>query len=200
MSGRPHGTRAKYVAEKCRCDDCRAANAAYTRERLRNEARVRYGIAEPTVAYVDATEARDHLRWLRSVGIGKCRVHELTGVALSSIEKIRSGKVTKCRPRTAEKILGVRRSLAAGGANVDATKTWKQIEDLLAAGYTKTWIAKQLGSKAKVPTLQVGRKQVLASTARKVDELHERLLFRLIQQRRVDNERQIKYRERKAAA
>jgi hypothetical protein len=28
----PHGTRARYVAAKCRCDDCRAANAKFARD------------------------------------------------------------------------------------------------------------------------------------------------------------------------
>ena len=29
MSGRQHGTRAKYTQDKCRCDECRAANTDY---------------------------------------------------------------------------------------------------------------------------------------------------------------------------
>lgn len=32
---RQHGTRAKYVAEKCRCDECRKANRDYANERTR---------------------------------------------------------------------------------------------------------------------------------------------------------------------
>ena len=32
-SSHPHGTRARYVAMKCRCDDCRAANTQYARDR-----------------------------------------------------------------------------------------------------------------------------------------------------------------------
>lgn len=33
MTPRPHGTRAKYAFEKCRCADCRAANSRYEKER-----------------------------------------------------------------------------------------------------------------------------------------------------------------------
>lgn len=34
----PHGTRARYVGAKCRCDECKAANRAYYHERKRKEA------------------------------------------------------------------------------------------------------------------------------------------------------------------
>ena len=48
MSGRQHGTRAKYTQDKCRCDECRAANTDYQRQRTRRIA--------PTL--VDASRAR----------------------------------------------------------------------------------------------------------------------------------------------
>lgn len=35
-----HGTRSRYVRDKCRCDECRAANTAYARERNRQRATV----------------------------------------------------------------------------------------------------------------------------------------------------------------
>ncbi len=54
---RPLG-RTKYVVEKCRCDVCRAAAAAYERERRRR--------VEP--AYVDAAEARAHVEALMAAG------------------------------------------------------------------------------------------------------------------------------------
>jgi hypothetical protein len=34
---REHGTRARYVAEKCRCDQCRAANLAYQQKRMQKQ-------------------------------------------------------------------------------------------------------------------------------------------------------------------
>lgn len=53
---RPHG-RAKYAAEGCRCDICRAADSACRSHRRRQKA---YG---PPV-YVDATVVREHVREL----------------------------------------------------------------------------------------------------------------------------------------
>ena len=196
---RQHGTRAKYVVEKCRCEPCTDANRRYQRERLRHDARVRYGIEVPRVAYIDATEARDHLRWLSSVGVGRTQVHLRTGVAISSIDKIRTGKVRKARQATVDAILAVGRSHVADGTLIDARSTWRKIGDLKQAGYSQTWIARQLGSTAKRPALQIGRDKVTAGTARKIAELHERTLFRELEQRRIANERQRKHRAKEAA-
>jgi len=194
---REHGTRAKYCIDKCRCEPCTEANRLYARERDRHLRRVSYGIEPERPAYIDAIEVRIHLQWLSIVGVGKRQVADRTGISLTAIYKLRRGVVTKCRPETANKILAVGRSAAADGAYVDAAKTWKLINELLRAGYTKTWIAKQLGSNAKTPALQLGRRQVSAIKARQVAELHERTLFRVLEERRVTRERQAKYRAAK---
>jgi hypothetical protein len=192
---RDHGTRAKYVFEKCRCEPCSDANRTYARERERHQRRVSFGIEEPRVAYIDATEARDHLRWLRKVGVGKRQVHVETGLSVSAIDKIRSGRVTKCREATANKILAVGRSKAADGAYIDAKATWRLIDDLRKHGWTKTSIARALGSTAKTPVLQIGRKRVTAKKARAVKQLYDREMFRIVEGRRMASERAAKYRQ-----
>ncbi|UEJ83967.1 hypothetical protein Bra3105_06555 [Brachybacterium halotolerans subsp. kimchii] len=40
-----HGTRAMYVRQKCRCEDCRAANAAYGRARYQGHAQLQRNLA-----------------------------------------------------------------------------------------------------------------------------------------------------------
>ena len=197
---RQHGTRARYCVDKCRCEPCTEANRLYARQRDRHLRRVAYGIEPERPAYIDATEARKHLLWLSKVGVGKRQVAERTGISLSAIYKLRRGVVTKCRPETANKILGIGRSAAADGAYVDATKIWKLIDELVRAGYTKTWIAAQIGSNAKTPALQLGRRRVSAIKARQIAELHERTLFRAIEERRMVRERQAKYRAGKEQA
>ena len=196
---RLHGTRAKYVAEKCRCEPCTDANRRYQRERDRHTRRVAYGIEAPRTAYIDATEARDHLRWLSSVGVGRTQVHLRTGIAISSIDKIRTGQRRKARPATIEAILAVGRSHVADGTLIDARTTWRKINDLKRAGYSQAWIARQLGSTAVNPALQVGKRKVTAGTARKIAALHERLLFRVLEERRQTAERQRKHRAKEAA-
>lgn len=198
---RQHGTRAKYVHDKCRCEECTVANRTYARELDRKERRVRYGIEEASPAYIDASEARKHLLWLSSVGVGKRRVSQLTGISASAIDKLRQGNRTKCRQSTADKILAVGRSKAADGAYVDAKATWRRIDDLLANGWTKTAIARAIGSKAKVPALQLSRSRVSAKHARAIEQLHETALVRVLQDRRLKAERRSYYRqlEREAA-
>jgi hypothetical protein len=161
---------------------------------------VRYGFDEPTPAFVDATEAREHLLWLSKVGIGKRRVAELTGISLSAIDKIRQGNRTKCRPRTADKILGVGRSQASDGAFIDAKKTWRLIDDLLKHGWTKQAIAKAIGSKAQRPALQLQPNKVTARNARAIEQLHETALLRVLQDRRLKAEARSYYRQREREA
>ena len=192
---REHGTRAKYVVEKCRCEPCTNANRTYARQRDRQARRVRYGFDEPKPAFIDATEAREHLLWLSSVGVGKRRVAELTGVSLSAIDKLRQGNRTKCRPQTADKILGVGRSRASDGAFIDAKKTWRLIDDLVKHGWTKQAIAKAIGSKAQRPALQLQPNQVTARNARAIEQLHEREMFRIIEDRRLAAEARSHYRQ-----
>jgi len=192
---REHGARAKYVVEKCRCELCTQANRDYALQRDRHKRRVAFGLEEHKPAFVDATEAREHLLWLSKVGVGKRRVSQLTGISLSAIDKLRQGNRTKCRPETAAKILAVGRSRASDGAFIDAKKTWQRIEDLLAHGWTKQAIAKAIGSKAQRPALQLQPNKVTARNARAIEQLHEREMFRIIEDRRIATERRNHYRQ-----
>jgi hypothetical protein len=198
---REHGTRAKYVVEKCRCEPCTKANRDYALQRDRHKRRVAFGIEEHQPAFIDATEARDHLRWLSKVGIGKRRVSQITGISVSAIEELRKGNRTKCRPKTAAKILGVGRSKASDGAFIDAKQTWRLINDLLEHGWTKEAIAKAIGSKAQRPSLQLQPNRVRAKSARAIEQLHQREMFRIVEDRRIAAERRNHYRQlaRKAA-
>jgi hypothetical protein len=59
------------------------------------------------------------------------------------------------------------------GALISNARTWQRITVLLREGFTKTELARRLGSRAKTPSLQVGRHgQVKARTAVKVERLY----------------------------
>lgn len=169
-SNRAHGSRAKYVIEGCRCRPCTAANLAYNKE-----------LAARTVpTMVDAGPVRAHIEKLARQGVGFKTVARLAGVAVSSVGKVlygvpAAGKPPSARVRreTAEKVLAVTADQAAGAQLVAATETWQLLEDLLAQGFTKGYLARQLG--ARTPALQLRRDTVLASTAHKVRGLHRRL-------------------------
>lgn len=179
--GRTHGTYAKAVAERCSCEACRAAKAAYNRRR--NQAMARPD--EVWLPYVSAEPARRHLEALSAAGVGLKTVARLSGVSHGALSKIVYGEPGRGRPRsrrvrphTLRAILAVKVGDAAGRQRVSAARTWQLIDELVAAGYTRAELARGLGSTAAAPTLQIGRRTVLASTARSVELLHRRLMRR----------------------
>jgi len=163
---REHGTRNKYVIDRCRCDDCREAARLYELKR-RNDLTPRLVSAEP---------ARQHLRELQARGMGFKRVADLAGISQSAVASILYGKVgrpptRRIKPSTLEAILGVQYDLdqLADRTLVDAADTHDNIAKIVAAGIPKARIAERLG----VPTLQIypARRQVTARTARIIAEM-----------------------------
>ena len=197
MSG--HGTRGRYVSG-CRCEPCTEANRLYGRARDRHQRRVAYGIEEPRPERViDATEARDYLRWLASVGVGSRVVARRAGLTRTTVREIAIGDRARCLPETAEKILAVGKYDRSSGARVDAADTWRKIDELLARGWTRKAIAQRIVSPTAVQ-LQIGRDEVRASTAEKVAALYAEVMAPVFARRIADAERQAELRARKAAA
>lgn len=177
--GPAHGSYGRGVVGGCGCELC-----AVVRRRHEREVEELVG---PTIGgrprYVPAEAARRHLAALAEAGVGLKSVAVLSGVSHGSLSKIVYGEPSKqrppsrrTRPETLERVLAVTLSSAAGGQRVDAGPTWALIDELLAAGHSRASLARQLGSRAASPTLQIGRLRVRASTARAVEDLHRRLL------------------------
>jgi hypothetical protein len=103
-------------------------------------------------------------------------VAEVSGVSRSILSAVVHEHQRRVRPETGERILAVGPRHAAQGSLVDARPTWALLEQLMARGYTRSWIAAQLGSRARVPALQIGTRQVLTSTAQAVEALARRVL------------------------
>ena len=158
---REHGTRAKYVVEKCRCEACKEANRAYSRQRDRASRRPDEVLRSP---FVPAGEMRRHLLDLSAAGVGYKRAADAAGVARSSCFKVLRGQLTKVRRETADKVLAVTPTAAAPGAYVDATTTWELIDALLAQGVTKAAIGRAVhGPQARA--LQLRRDRVSKANA-----------------------------------
>lgn len=83
---------------------------------------------------------------------------------------------------------------AADGAYVDARATWRLIDDLLAHGWTRTRIARALGSTARTPALQLGRDRVTAAHARAVAALHATALAPVLVDREHQRDERARYR------
>ena len=166
------GTRARYV-RGCRCEPCTVANRVYARELDRHKRRVAHGIEDPVVRFVDATETREHLLWLRSFGVGKRTVHKLTGISTTTLWEIARGDTLKVHPDTETKILDLWRDTRNDAMIVNADSTWKRITWLQQQGWSKARIARELGLGR---TLQIRTERIRHRTEKRVEDLVRRVL------------------------
>lgn len=163
---RLHGDRLRYMAG-CRCTECRRANTQY--EIARSQARK----AGDWNGIVLAAKARAHMDKLSRLGIGRRVVHDVSGVANSSLVNIINGRKQTIRARTERAILAVTVQAAADHALVDAAPTWRLLDELIADGYSKAALARALGYAR--PAIQFKRANVTVRNAYEVARLHERL-------------------------
>ena len=166
------GTRTRYVIG-CRCEPCTVANRVYARELDRHHRRVAYGIEQPVVRFVDATETREHLLWLRSFGVGLRTVVKLTGLGRTALGQIRSGETKQVHPDTETKILDLWRDTRNDAMVVAAEPTWKRIAWLQQQGWSKARIARELGLGR---TLQIRTERITHRTEQRVEDLVRRVL------------------------
>lgn len=164
----PHGTRSRYMLG-CRCLLCRSANSRYQCDLDRRHAA---GDVNPIV---DAHSVREHLLRLRRQGVGYKAAADAAGVARTIVAGILSSERSKCRLSTLNAVLSVDKGALSGGAVIPAGGTWRILNELINRGYTKSWLAKQLGSKSETPALQIRKDKVTASTAMRVEQLYGRL-------------------------
>jgi hypothetical protein len=178
MAERKHGTKAKYVVDRCRCTPCKAGNRAYENRRKRL---IAYGQWEP---YIDAAPVRAHVEQLRAAGLGWKRIASLAGLGSSTVWKLiygdsRRGQapVKRMRRETAEKLLAVHADLdlIGGAAKVDATGTRRRVQALVAIGWSQSKLADQIGMTPSNFGQMLQRDKVMAHTARSVIDLYERL-------------------------
>jgi hypothetical protein len=108
-------------------------------------------------------------------------VKAATDLADTTLQQIRSGRKRTIRRHTRDAILAVTTEARADASLVSGRPTWRRIARLLDEGYTRQFIARALGSRAKTPQLQIRKTVVLASTELRVARLTRRLL-RLLDQ------------------
>jgi hypothetical protein len=169
-AGREHGDRLRYIAG-CRCFACRRANSAY--EAARKVARA----AGEGNGIVPAAKARAHMKALSEKGVGRRSVGAACDVADTVLSEIISGRKVNIRAATERAILAVTVAAAGDRALVCAKQTWKMLDQLIADGYTKSNLAARLGSKSKIPSLQLKRDVVTVRNAHLVERLFDRLKF-----------------------
>lgn len=181
---RSHGTRARYVfgpgpgrGPGCRCTACRAANRE---QAARRERQIIYGRWQP---YVDAAPVREHLETLSAAGIGWRRAAGRAGVSDGAVSKILTGgpgnrpPSRRVRPQTAAAILAVQASAShlAPAALTGGTGTRRRLQALVAAGWSQSRLARELGITPGNFCAMMRRELVTAATARAVCALYDRL-------------------------
>ena len=145
---------------------CRAANAAYVRQR-------RAGSVYPNPAeLVDAVLAEMHLSKLKAQGVGYRQAANLAGLSPQLVADVRSGRKTRIRADTNARILNIPAVLAHGQV-VTGWRTWRLLDSLKREGFTQTRIARHLGASA--PQLQIQRRHIRVRTALRVRVLYRRI-------------------------
>lgn len=164
---RPHGDRLKYMSG-CRCVPCRAANSRYETERSAARRRGEWN------GFIDASEASRHLQRLSDKGIGRDTVNDLTGIAVSTIDKVRTGKQAHIRAMNAKAILSISPDLVITDAQlVSAKPAWTMIKWMLREGFSKAEISRRLGN--KTGALQLNKHLITARNAAKIQKLYNTL-------------------------
>ncbi|MGW2582978.1 hypothetical protein ACWCYZ_16855 [Streptomyces virginiae] len=174
MSDRDHGY-ARYKLDGCRCNACGYAVSLY------NEARDRaiaYGTWQP---WADAAPVREHLRRLRSCGVGLRRIAELTGVNRNRLQAVLSGRPERgtgpqaqVRAGLAAAVLAVEPTLENLGpaTPVNAAGTRRRLQALVACGWPQAQLAARLGWKDTNLSQLIRADRTLAHTALAVRDLY----------------------------
>lgn len=171
----PEPANACYVICRCRCYGCATQRSTYERRRQQAHASGR-----PPM--VDAEPVRRHLRSLMASGIGQTdgvglkRISEVSGVSHGSIWKLLYGKEggpsRQVRRETAERLLAVTDQDRADRSTVAATDTWRKVQVLLRAGFTKAELGRYLSGDPSTRALQLSKTRVTYAHARRIDQLH----------------------------
>lgn len=165
----PHGVRLRYMSG-CKCLKCRMANSNYETARAAARRRGDWN------GLVDAAPVRSHLRKLSRAGVGYKTVCAAADVGKTCIFLILCGKRHRIRARAARRVLAITPAARADHSIIKAGATWRRLNQLLEEGFTRTRLARELGSKATKPALQMQHDYVLAVTALKVERLWRRYM------------------------
>ena len=151
-----HGTNSMYTVGKCRCQPCREAGGL---ERKAWALRALSG----TPRFVPAAPIRERVAKLRALGMSLNEIERAANLDDKVLEALlvkhwRTGKpVTRILRTNAEAILGIRYRALEPGSVVPSDKAWGWMLEIMALGYSKTWIAERVGKHPRNLNLHNGR-------------------------------------------
>lgn len=164
-----HGNVYRY-RKGCRCDACRQAYSFHQKERRK---RCKRGDGN---FFVSAEVCREHILWLRSQGVGKRAIADVCGIDKSRLILIANGTLRRIAMSTEQRIMRVTPEAHRDHAIVPADTTRRLVDEIRAAGYTLTAIARMFGHKNPEGLRFYRSKRVTARTEMRVKQLHGRLL------------------------
>lgn len=166
----PHGTRSRYVQNRCRCDDCTAANRAWSQQYravMRRHKPSRFVPAGPVI---------EHVAKLRASGVGVRRICVASGVPVTTVNRLAGFRCGKQPARvlktTAEAVLavGVRDSRW-----VDGTGTARRMRALIAIGHSRVQLSERTGIHVSTINQWVrGERRVTRESAARAREVYDR--------------------------
>lgn len=168
---RPIATLTGARHRKCRCPDCYADHARWTRERHHA---IADGTWQPWIT--DLRPVRDHLAALREQGMSWAQISRVAGIHRDQINQIRTRR-NRIRPELAEKILAIRPAFtrAPEYAAVPGRATTRRIKALRAIGWPNETIAAQAHLATRTVNRAMVEDTVAANTAKRIAELYEHL-------------------------
>ncbi len=125
---------------------------------------------------VPAGPVRAHLRKLSRQGVGYKSVAAAADVSKTILGAILFRGKARLRAQAARRVLAIDRDAIADHGLVPSARTLQRLHALLQEGFTKTELARRLGSRACVPALQIAGEQVLAKTEARVERFYRRLM------------------------
>lgn len=171
-----HGTRANYV-RGCKCADCRAANARYTKL-------AKYRSDKGISTLVDAAPVKAHLAQLRAAGVGKRTIAQRAGVAQTVVNRLigidHSKPARRVHPDTARKLLAVTIDDHADGTFIPSTGATRRIQALVSIGWTQTELGRRIGwTTANLNRITLGQvDNITRATYKLINDLYDELSMR----------------------
>lgn len=113
----------------------------------RERRRARLGIEPRPVRFVDATEARIHLKFLESKNISMRLIAERSGVSLSQLIRIKARTVSEIRVEAKERILAVPAINPHPYVSVASDEAKRLVGEIVEMGFKRQEIVRMMGGK-----------------------------------------------------
>lgn len=168
-----HGTNTCY-SKGCRRNECREAHRKYERDRTRSIRRERMGLEARPEKYVSADQTREHIRFLRSKGLGLSSIAAKTGFNRRYIKTLSMESKKKVLASTEKKILAVPAIPILPGHFLDSKEARKLVDEMLAIGLKRTEIGEMVIGHY-VQHFEI-RNHIRLSRLQKIREVHRRVM------------------------